>query len=388
MPIAQRLADPVEEQALHMVNTDPSRTPTFTISATPTSSSRTSNPCTGFAVCVTPGFAWNHGDFQDEIGSTWVGFVGPGVIPKDGIDSTTWTDHTNVRPTILSLAGLKDDYVDDGRVLVEALTNRSTPHGMAARPRARHLQLEQEDDLVNSPFGPLGTATLRASTYALESTDDAVYNSVEDQIQSLTASRDATLAGHDQERLRNDAAFNSRPINPVLAGLQIVQAQHADRGGSSATEQLMRAGTTNTRSCGRHVAVVCGRRDACAFVAGRGGSASHPDRQSSSRMRPARRGSECTAAVGAHGVHGREHDRRTSSASCLRTPTKSRIFGQIEMLEAGDGAPRSTSCCRPASTRFVCHDVRPLFARLAAPGGARRRPVTDAHPYTPVYQDQ
>ena len=28
----------------------------------------------------------------------------------NGVDSTTWTDHTNLRPTILSLAGLKDDY--------------------------------------------------------------------------------------------------------------------------------------------------------------------------------------------------------------------------------------------------------------------------------------
>ena len=57
----------------------------------------------GVHQCVTRSFAWNHGDIQDEIGNTWLGFVGPGVR-TNGVDSTTWTDHTNVRPTILSLA--------------------------------------------------------------------------------------------------------------------------------------------------------------------------------------------------------------------------------------------------------------------------------------------
>ena len=86
-----------------MVNTDPSRTPTFTMFGNPDFfftdvepvQRRRANACL-------PGFAWNHGDIQDEIGNTWVGFVGPGVR-TNGVDSTTWTDHTNVRPTIMSL---------------------------------------------------------------------------------------------------------------------------------------------------------------------------------------------------------------------------------------------------------------------------------------------
>ena len=59
--------------------------------------------------CAVPSFAWNHGDIQQEIGNTWAGFVGPGVA-HHGIDSQTWTDHTNLRPTILALTGLTDDY--------------------------------------------------------------------------------------------------------------------------------------------------------------------------------------------------------------------------------------------------------------------------------------
>ena len=102
------LADPVEEAALHMVNTDPNRTPTFTMFGNPDFYFDASL-CSGVAQCASPGFAWNHGDIQQEIGNTWVGFVGPGVA-TNGVDSTTWTDHANVRPTFLDLLGLKDDY--------------------------------------------------------------------------------------------------------------------------------------------------------------------------------------------------------------------------------------------------------------------------------------
>jgi hypothetical protein len=220
--LTDNLADPVEEKTLHMVNTDPNRTPTFVDFGNDDFYFQESN-CSGVAECASPGYAWNHGDDQSMIGNTWVGFVGPGVA-ANGVDSTTWTDHTNVRPTILALTGLKDDYVDDGHVLVGALTDRATPHGLADHgPSHTVADLEQEDDLLNSPFGSFGTATLRASTYALESTDDTTYNAVEAQIQTLTAARD-TLADAMRQEL-NDAAFSNRPIDPVKAALQIAQAQ-------------------------------------------------------------------------------------------------------------------------------------------------------------------
>src|SRR5437870_383207 len=84
------------------------------------------------------GFAWNHGDIQDEIASTWVGYVGQGVDPA-GVDSTTWSDHTDVRPTILELVGLNDDYVHDGRVISEILEGyRSEEHTSELQSRG-HL---------------------------------------------------------------------------------------------------------------------------------------------------------------------------------------------------------------------------------------------------------
>jgi hypothetical protein len=218
VPLTTSLADPVEEQTLHMVNSDPSRTPTFTMFGNPDYFFQTSNPCSSTALCVTPGFAWNHGDIQQEIGNTWVGMVGPGVA-NNGIDANTWTDHTNVRPTILSLLGLHDDYTDDGHVLVQGLESGVTPKGLKGSTIA---DLEQADDQVNAPFGAFAQATLAASTRALKSTDDTEYNNIEDSITSLTGQRDA-LAATIRSAL-NSAAFNGTKISDSQAQDWINQA--------------------------------------------------------------------------------------------------------------------------------------------------------------------
>ena len=61
-------------------------------------------------------FAWNHGGIQPEVATTWVGMVGPGVEKSGSPATSFWSDHTDIRPTMLALLGLKDDYVSDGRV--------------------------------------------------------------------------------------------------------------------------------------------------------------------------------------------------------------------------------------------------------------------------------
>ena len=221
VPLTVNLADPVEEQTLHMINADQNRTPTFTMFGNPDFFFQLSNPCSGVATCVTAGFAWNHGDIQQEIGNTWVGMVGPG-IDRNGVDSTTWTDHTNLRPTILSLVGLKDDYTEDGHVIVQALDRRALPHALQGSTIA---QLEDAYEQVNAPFGQFAAATLKASTAAIESgtsTDDSQYTATEASILSLTTQRD-TLATSIKTAL-NDAAFNGTPISTSQAQTWIAQA--------------------------------------------------------------------------------------------------------------------------------------------------------------------
>jgi len=141
--ITQALADPVEENTLHMVTADPMRTPTFTLFADPNwfffaTGGATPSPCATPAACAfipartSQSFAWNHGDIQDEIASTWVGYVGPGV--RNLGTSDVWTDHTDVRPTMLTLLGLHDDYTADGRTVVQPLADLGGPANAAGAP--------------------------------------------------------------------------------------------------------------------------------------------------------------------------------------------------------------------------------------------------------------
>ncbi|MEO6796631.1 MAG: hypothetical protein ABI401_03245 [Candidatus Dormibacter sp.] len=228
-PVAVALADPVGEKVLHMVNADPRRTPTFTLFGNPdffitTSNSQCPDKAHMASDCINPGFAWNHGDIQQEIANNWLGLVGPGVR-KLGIDSTTWTDHTNVRPTIMELAGLKDDYVNDGRVLIEALTNQAVAQSLRAH-RETLLRLGRAYEQVNASFGQFGLDLLTASTSALKSgsgTDDSRYTSLENSIDGLTSQRDA-LASQVKAAL-SGAAFDNQAINEQQAKAWIAQAQ-------------------------------------------------------------------------------------------------------------------------------------------------------------------
>ena len=147
-PIANYLADPAEEAILHMVNADPARTPTFALFAKPDYylyNGGTS--CSGPCVSINTGFAWDHGAYAAEINTNYVGFVGPGV-KNLGLDGTsaadgpnsagpdsgqrvaansgtkgTWVDETDIRPTLIYLTGLKDDYEHDGRVISQILSD-------------------------------------------------------------------------------------------------------------------------------------------------------------------------------------------------------------------------------------------------------------------------
>ena len=192
--ITKFLADPVEMKALHMITGDPARTPTFTLFADPNyflfaGAPNCSSPC----VTLNPGFAWNHGDVQPEIVTTWLGMVGPGIEHR-GVDRRTWSDHTDIRPTLMVLLGLKDDYSHDGRALTEVLSNRARP---AATRNGNFTELARTYKQINATVGPFGLATLNASNRAIESgsaSNDSTYTALENRLMSLTGDRDALAA--------------------------------------------------------------------------------------------------------------------------------------------------------------------------------------------------
>jgi hypothetical protein len=123
-----RLADQAEMKLLHMVTKSPARTPTFTMFGdddyfffTAAGGDCVTGPaCVSVPVSPASTFAWNHGDVQQDITRTWMAMVGPGV-KREGRSDRVFSDHTDVRPTLLALVGLRDSYVHDGRVLAEKL---------------------------------------------------------------------------------------------------------------------------------------------------------------------------------------------------------------------------------------------------------------------------
>lgn len=228
--IAQFMANPVEFKLLHMQTFDPLRTPSFTIFANPdyyvTGSTACGTSLTPATACVTqqPGFAWNHGDIQPEITHIWLGMVGPG-IDTVGQDDITWSDHTDVRPTLLTLVGLTDDYQHEGRALVEKFKGWARPD--AVRESEEFVALARALKQISAPLGPLGLASVRTSTVAMESgsaQSDSTYTSIENQLSSYTVERDELAA--EILSLLEAAEFDGRPIPEDTAENLIHRAHH------------------------------------------------------------------------------------------------------------------------------------------------------------------
>lgn len=218
------LADQAEMKLLHMVTADPARTPTFTMFAKPdyflvTGAANCTSPC----VSENPAFAWNHGDVAPEINNTWLGLVGPGVKPL-GVTDQAWSDHTDVRPTMMTLVGLKDDYTHQGRALFELLADVTVPQTLRAH-RETLIRLAQAYKQINAAVGQLGLDSLKIATAAAESNTpgDATYTQLVSEISSVTSQRDS-LAGQ-MEGLLSAATFNGQALDEQQAKSLIDQAQ-------------------------------------------------------------------------------------------------------------------------------------------------------------------
>ena len=205
--------DHVGMKTLHMVTADPFRTPTFTPFADPdwfffatgATTCATPDACASIPARTTQSFAWNHGDIQNEIATTWVGYVGQGV-EDSGIDRKTWSDHSDVRPTILNLVGLKDDYVHDGRVLAEWLEDRAVPSSLH---REAYLDLASVYKQLNAPLGSVGMNSLAWANQSITGTD-ATYNKFLGKIADIIADRNE-LADKIKQQL-DRAAFGHDPV--------------------------------------------------------------------------------------------------------------------------------------------------------------------------------
>jgi hypothetical protein len=237
------LADPTEEAILHFVDADPARTPTLAMFARPDYYLSTGPAtCSGACVQQNTGFAWDHGDYAAEIDTNYAAFAGPGVrhlgldgpsasqgTTSSGPDSGQievaqdhfpgpWVDETDIRPTIMYLTGLRDDYEHDGRVVTQIL---SDPNRALSAPGVTPLGDCYKQ--LNSSVGDFGAATLQADTQAIDGSSEGAYVATGQALRGLEVARDR-LAGLIKGELEA-AAFGDRSISqvgPQILGCQLI----------------------------------------------------------------------------------------------------------------------------------------------------------------------
>ena len=222
--LTRAMADPAEMKLLHMITADPARTPTFTWFANQdyflfAGARNCNSPC----VTINPAFAWNHGDIGTDITTTWLGLVGPGVRNL-GVKNDIWTDHSDIRPTLLALAGLQDDYAHSGRPITEVMKG--------ARQDLDRLAAVYKQ--INAPVGQLGFDSTAFATNAIRSNSpgDATYLNADATIQSWTSRRDAFAAEMisllDSTAPGGSTHHNDRDVNNLITkGQQLLDEVHA-----------------------------------------------------------------------------------------------------------------------------------------------------------------
>jgi arylsulfatase A-like enzyme len=188
--LAVAFADRTMMKLLHMVTQDPARTPSFTMFGDPDYFFLTSptDTCNSPANCVVEAaaFAWNHGDIQPEITTTWLGMAGPGVRHL-GVTREVWPDHADIRPTLLALVGLDDDCTHDGIPLFEF--TRSGSSGGDARSEAARIYKQ-----LNAPIGEFGLGVIALITQAIKNHDPVGDAQTVGQLEALGADRDRIAA--------------------------------------------------------------------------------------------------------------------------------------------------------------------------------------------------
>jgi len=242
-------AGQVEQRILHIETADPLRTPTFTVFPKGDYFFSQGPPnCNAPCVSTFSRFAWDHGYYNPNIDITWNGFVGPNVEVRgvDGPDPShgpavldpsgngtvpqfsntgTWADQTDIRPTMLSLVGLKDDYPTDGRVITEVLHRVPRPLRGTEQLGACYKQL-------NGGVGEFATNTLLAESAALASgtsTDDSQFIRTQKSLLQLANVRDplASVIKTTLTRAANGRNPRQAELRVELAACRLVIAASA-----------------------------------------------------------------------------------------------------------------------------------------------------------------
>ena len=147
--------------------------------------------------------------------------VGPGV-QNLGTTGAIWSDHTDVRPTIMLLTGLRDSYSHDGRPLVEVITGGHLPTAIDSQ-LSLYEQLAASFKSINAPLQQLGQSTLVFSTKNVLSNDSA-YKAGVARLSNVMSQRNSIA--NKMSTLIEGAAFKNAAIDAGTAGDLINQANN------------------------------------------------------------------------------------------------------------------------------------------------------------------
>jgi hypothetical protein len=124
-----------------------------------------------------------------------------------------WTDHTDVRPTMLVALGLPTSYDNDGRAITEVLDGNVVPLAVN-KSRGVLQQLGAAYKQLDAPFGRLALASLKVSTAGIptgSAGDDSAYTALDSRLGTWLSRRDALA---DQiSAVINGAQFDGTTVN-------------------------------------------------------------------------------------------------------------------------------------------------------------------------------
>jgi hypothetical protein len=91
--------------------------------------------------------------------------AGPGVA-SNGLDTTTWSDHADIVPTMMSLTGLKTDYQPDGRVItaIQSLTTQRDALASQMRDVLDGTSVGHEEQLIRQAQDLIAQAAALAAS--------------------------------------------------------------------------------------------------------------------------------------------------------------------------------------------------------------------------------
>ncbi len=203
-------------------------------------------------------------------------------MPDEGTTGP-WVDETDIRPTIMYLTGLKDDYEHDGRVITQVLANPNRRCGAKGVTALGECYKQ-----LNSSVGEFGTATLQVATKGIESNTpgDKTYLATDKELRKLDVARDRLAgvikgdlenaafenttvhhAGRPDRRLRRPDQRCGAPRLRALIRIAPGRARRQPPGTARAfrpeTGRGARAAVRAAGQPGRLCTCRCGRRDAC-----------------------------------------------------------------------------------------------------------------------------